>query len=77
MSPTSESHYPPVQAVAFSPTFLTYIQATSKYNKVFPEVVVKSVDIMVLNIAMVAKALGLCMDMLQMFHFYWLYIKKN
>ena len=51
--------HPPVKKFAFSPAFLPYKVATAKYNKQPSKVVIKSTDIMTLNIAMATRALDL------------------
>ena len=56
-STASKIQQPPVKKFAFSPTFLPYKLATAKYNKQVSGVAIKTIDIMVVNIAMVIRIL--------------------
>ena len=60
--------HPPVKKFAFSSAFLPYKVATAKYNKQPSKVVIKSTDIMALNIAMVTRTLDLVWTFCIVFH---------
>ena len=60
--------HPTVKKFASSPAFLPYKVATTKYNKQPSKVVIKSTDIMALNIAMATRVLDLVWMSCIVFH---------
>ena len=57
MSTGSEILHLPAKKFAFSPTFLPYKLAKTKYNKHVSGIVIKSIDVMTVNIVMITRIL--------------------